>query len=259
LYLQCDEEKPKCGACRKKDRPCSYSYGKASAFVVEDPNQLTKHGKAKVAPVVYTLENSEESTSSSVSTPSNLHITTEREAGNGQGFFQTLAPLSKRKAALSRKAAAHQRRKLELYLQQLQAEAALSIIKPSSPETTLIARYVDMVGSENIDYQPLSILGTWIQSIPSRIGSNKMMDLAVEFFVNSFAVFWDDTHSKRSLAIASKEKSLKELQLFVMNANKQPTYDVLLATKMHYAAEVSAKTAGQDGAPLLIKIGNARN
>jgi hypothetical protein len=65
-----------------------------------------------------------------------------------------------------------------------------------------------------------------------------MMDLAVEFFVNSHAVYWDDTHSKRSLAGASKEKALKELQLFVMNANNKPTYEVLLATKMHYAAEV---------------------
>ncbi|KAH5170353.1 hypothetical protein HBI25_006070 [Parastagonospora nodorum] len=235
--VKCDEEKPKCGACRKKDRPCSYSYGKASAFVVEDPNQLTKHGRAKVAPVIHTLEDAEESMLSSTSTPSNLHVTTERDAGNGQGFFQTLAPLSKRKAALSRKAVAQQRRKLELYIQHLQAEAALSIIKPSCPETTLIARYINMVGPENVDYQPLSILGTWIQSIPSRIGSNRMMDLAVEFFVNSFDVYWDDTHSKRNLAIASKEKALKELQLFVFNANNRPTYDVLLATKMHYAAE----------------------
>lgn len=70
-----------------------------------------------------------------------------------------------------------------------------------------------------------------------------MMDLAVEFFVNSFDVYWHDTHSKRSLAIASKEKALKELQLFVFNANNRPTYDVLLATKMHYAAEVRPQTS----------------
>jgi hypothetical protein len=209
--------------------------------VVQDPSQLTKHGKSKVAPVIHTLEDTEESPLS-VSTPANLHVTTEREAENGRGFFQTLAPLSKRKAALSRKAAAQQRKKLELYLQHLQAEAALTTIKPSSSETTLIARYIDMLGPGNVDYQPLAILGTWIQSIPSRIGSNRMMDLAVEFFVDSFAVYWDDTHSKRSLASASKEKALKELQLFVLNTNNKPTYDVILATKMHYAAEVCVKT-----------------
>ncbi|KAF2032907.1 hypothetical protein EK21DRAFT_59938 [Setomelanomma holmii] len=235
--VKCDEEKPKCGACRKKDRPCSYSYGKASAFVVQDPSQMTKHGKSKVAPVMFTLESSETNSSSELSTPSDLQITTEREAGDGQGFFQTLAPMSKRNRGASKKAAAYQRKKLEIYLQQLQAEAALSAVKPSCSETTLISRYICMLGPGTVDQQPLSILGTWIQSIPSRIGSNRMMDLAVEFLVNSHDVWWNDTYTTRALAKASKEKALKELQLFVFNAKNKPTYDVILATKMHYAAE----------------------
>ena len=206
--------------------------------MVQDPNQLTKHGKSKVAPIIYSLDHSEGDSNSSVSTSSDLHITTERKAENGQGFFQTLAPMSKRKIGTSRKAATQQRRKLELYLQHLQVESAITAIKPSSSETTLISRYIGMLGSETTAKQPLSILGTWIQSIPSRIGFNRMMDLAVEFFINSYDVYWDDTHSKRSLARASKEQALKELQLFVLNAQNQPTYEVLLATKMHYAAEV---------------------
>lgn len=215
-----------------------YSYGRASAFVVQDPNQLTKHGKSRVAPKIYSLDSTEQESSSTVSMPSDLHITTEREAENGQGFFQTLAPLSRRKTGASRKALAHQRKKLELYLQELLAESAISAIKPSSSETTLISRYINMLGSQSGDLQPLSILGTWIQSIPARIGSNKMMDLAVEFFINSFDVFYNDTYSSRNLARASKEKALKELQLFVLNTHNKPTYDVVLATKMHYAAEV---------------------
>lgn len=204
---------------------------------------MTKHGKSRVAPVVHTFDPSDEATPSSASTPSDLHITTEREAENGQGVFQTLAPLSKRKSAISKKVEALRRKKLELYLQQLQAEAAVRTIKPSSPETTLIARYINMMGVEPVGYQPLSILGTWIQSIPARIGTNRMMDLAVEFFVNSYAVFNHDTYSQRQLASASKEKALKELQLFVNNTNNRPTYDVVLATKMHYAAEVGRMSA----------------
>jgi hypothetical protein len=206
--------------------------------VVQDPNQLTKHGKSKVVPVIYALDSSEKIECSTVSTASDLHITTEREAENGQGVFQTLAPILKRKPVTSRRSVILQRRKLGLYLQHLQAEAAISSIIPTSPETTLIARYIDMIGKERTGNQPLSILGTWIESIPSRIGSNRMMDLAVEFFVNGHAVYCDNTHSKRILASASKEKALKELQLFVLNANNKPTYEVLLATKMHYAAEV---------------------
>jgi hypothetical protein len=200
---------------------------------------MTKHGKSKVAPIVFALDASEEIAESSTTTPSDLQITTEREAENGQGFFQTLTPMSKKRNGTSRKTAAARRRKLELYLQQLQAEAALTAINPSSPETTLIARYIGMLGPGTVDQQPLVILGTWIQSIPSRIGKNRMMDLAVEFFVNSHDVFWNDTYTTRCLARASKEKALKELQLFVFNAQNKPTYDVLLATKMHYAAEAS--------------------
>jgi hypothetical protein len=110
--------------------------------VVQDPQQLTKHGKSKIAPVIYTLDSAEEGEMTAVSGPSDLHITTEREAENGQGFFQTLAPLSKRRAATTRKHTAQQRKRLEQYLQQIQAEAAISSIKPSCPETTLIARYM---------------------------------------------------------------------------------------------------------------------
>ncbi|CAN9225144.1 unnamed protein product [Alternaria alternata] len=94
-----------------------------------------------------------------------------------------------------------------------------------------------MLGPDPIGRQPFEILGTWIQSIPSRIGSNKMLDLAVEFLVDSYGTFRDDTHSRRKVAKASKAKALKELQLVVMSTNTNTTYDVLLATKLHYAAE----------------------
>jgi hypothetical protein len=206
--------------------------------VVQDPNLLTKHGKSTVAPVEYSLDPSEEETCSYVSTPSDLHVTTEREAENGQGVFQTLAPTSRRKIGSSRRPAAYQRRKLELYIQQLHAESSISALQPISSDATLISRYINMLGPWTAAKQPLSILGTWIQSIPARVGHNRMMDLAVEFLINSYDVYWDDTYTKRSAARASKEKALKELQLFVNNGQNRPTYEVILVTKMHYAAEV---------------------
>lgn len=205
--------------------------------MVQDPNQLTKHGKSKIAPIVYALESSPTESSSSISTPSDLQITTERDAGNGHGTFQTLTPLSRRKNPASRRTAAYRQKKLEEHLQALLAESAVSTIRPSSSESTLIREYINILGSNSAELQPLSILGTWIQTIPSRIGHNRMIDLAVEFFVNSFAVYYDNSYSRRAQATASKERALKELQLTVLKANSRPTYDVLLATKMHYAAE----------------------
>jgi hypothetical protein len=127
----------------------------------------------------------------------------------------------------------------EAHLQHLQEESALVSVRPSSPETTLIARYIDMLGSQSPGKQPLSILGTWVQSIPSRIGSSRMLDLAAEFLINSYSTYRDDTHSKRKLARATKAKALRELQLIVLSAQTAPKYEVLLATKMHYAAEVN--------------------
>lgn len=207
--------------------------------MVQDPNQLTKHGKSKAAPIVYALDSQDSESSSSISTPSDLHITTEREAENGQGFFQTLAPLSRRKQVSSRRSLTSHKKQLELYLRKLLEESAITSIRPSSSENLLIARYINMLGPNSSNLQPLSILGTWIRTIPSRVGSNKITDLAVEFLINSHEVFRDDTYSKRRLAQASKEKALKELQLSVLQSSNVPTYEVLLATKMHYAAEVS--------------------
>jgi hypothetical protein len=222
----------------KKDRPCNYTYGKASAFVVQDPNQLTKHGKSKTTPVVYSLDGSKNDTSSS-STPSDLQITAERRAENGQGAFSTLAPISKPKIQSSKKRSNHRKRALEAHLQHLQEESSVALYQPSSDETTLIARYIGMLGSETAAKQPISILGTWIQSIPSRIGTNAMLDNAVEFLVNSHAAYRDCMLSKQKVARVSKAKALRELQLVVLNTQNRPRYDVLLATKLHFAAEVS--------------------
>jgi hypothetical protein len=205
---------------------------------VQDPNQLTKHGRSKTASVVYSLSGSEQDTSSSL-TPSDLHVTTERRAENGQGSFSTLAPISRPKAQTSKKKINSRMRALEAYLQNLQEQSIAVLYQPSSDEAALIARYICMLGSGSLDKQPISILGTWIQSIPSRIGSNRMLDFAAEFMINSYAVFRDDMHSKRKLARVSKAKALRELQLVVMSARGRSTYDLLLVTKMHFAAEVN--------------------
>jgi hypothetical protein len=189
---------------------------------------------------MYALGSFSTQSSSSGSTPSDLRLTTEREAENGQGLFQTLAPLTRPKARVSKKTATYQKKRLGEYLQQLQEESALALIRPCSPENTIIARYIHIFGGQALERQPLSILGTWIESIPSRMGSNRMLDLAVEFMVNSFDVFYDDTDSKRKRARASKSRALKELQLTVLDGKNSPSYDVLLATKTHYAAEVGS-------------------
>lgn len=184
---------------------------------------------------MYVLNSSEDGSISPNSTTSGLRLTTEREADDGKGVFRTLALKPKPQ---SRKAANAQKKKLKTHLLRLYCQSALTAHRPSSPESTLIGRYIDMLGSGPSNHQPLSILGTWIHSIPSRIGSNHMIDLAVEFLINSYAVYWDNSHSNRMLAQATKAKALKELQFMVCETKEKATYEILLATKTHYAAEV---------------------
>ncbi|KAF2848463.1 hypothetical protein T440DRAFT_491129 [Plenodomus tracheiphilus IPT5] len=235
--VKCDEDRPKCSACRKKQRPCIYSYGKASAFVLQDPKQMTKHGVSKVASIKWTLDAPGQETDLTNTLLSDLRTMTERPAEDGQGVFQTLAPVCKSQTRPSKRRETWRKQALQAYLQKLQQESSPITSRPSSPETTLIAAYIDMLGYETPEKQPLSILGTWVQSVPSRIGSNRMVDLAVEFLISSYSKFWDDSHSKRKIARASKVKALRELQLAVSNTQTAATYEVLLATKLHYAAE----------------------
>lgn len=199
---------------------------------------MTKHGKSKIAPIVYALDSSDESGSSTSSTPLALRVSTQKKADSGSGTFQTLAPFAVAKSRPSRKALANRRKALNAYLQQLQLEASLSLVKPWSKENSLIGRWIDMLGSAPAKSMPLSILGTWIQSIPSRVGSNSMLDLAVEFLIDSHAVYWEDSYSKRHAASATKSRALRELQLAVSQSQTRNTYEMVIATKMHYAAEV---------------------
>lgn len=186
---------------------------------------------------MYALNSSDE-TSSSTSTPPGLRLSTQRKAESGSGTFQTLAPVAIAKIRTSKKAAIHRVNALDAYIRKLQQEASLVLIKPSSAEGVLVSRWVDMLGPAHENSRPLSILGTWVQSIPSRVGSNSMLDLAVEFLIDSHAVFWDDSYSKRQRASATKSKALKQLQLAVSQNHSRNTYEMALATKMHYAAEV---------------------
>lgn len=165
-------------------------------------------------------------------------MSTQRKAEFGSGTYQTLAPVSVAKIRPSKKALAHRKKALDTYLRHLQLEASLALIRPLSADGTLISRWVNMLGSAPVDTRPLSILGTWIHSIPSRVGSSHMLDLAVEFLIDSHAVYWDDSYSKRRTASITKSKALKELQLAVSQDETRNTYEMVLATKMHYAAEV---------------------
>jgi hypothetical protein len=247
LAFQCDQQKPRCGGCQKRDRSCSYSYGRVSGFVVEDPLQLSKYGKSIGAPLICPLVtwNGSGPESPKMLSPSSasvvledLRVTTEKGADNGNGTFLTLAVPSKENSSGVRKSTAQQKRRLENHLKRLRESFELTTHRLSSPESTLSARYLNILGRRPFKDQPFALLGSWIQTIPSRIGSSQVVDLAIEYFADSFAVFRGDNFSNRTVALATKAKALKQLQLVVSDDRTRATYNTALAMKLHFMSEV---------------------
>ncbi|KAJ4351887.1 uncharacterized protein N0V89_007231 [Didymosphaeria variabile] len=105
-------------------------------------------------------------------------------------------------------------------------------------QTALAARYLNLLGSRPPEEQPFATMGSWVESIPSRIGKNPTLDLAIEYLITSFDVYRDPTFSSHRTALATKAKALRELQLAIGNEKTRRSYDTAVATKIHFMAEV---------------------
>ena len=215
---------------------------------------MTRYGRSMAASVIYPLSSSQASDESStpgsesVSSPdlaiartpdlSDLHLRGSMIAADGRGVFQTLAPVKVKTRKPSKKVESYQKKRCQAHLLRLQQEASLVSHRPSSPDTRLIAMFIDLFRSDSTNYQPLFTLGDWVTSIPSRIGSTPVVTMAAEFFIHSFDLYRNKTHLSQILALRTKSKDLKDIQLSVLATQQHPTYDLVIATKLHYAAEV---------------------
>lgn len=202
--------------------------------------------------VVYPLnpsQNSDESStpdSASISSPdvamvdsSDLHLRGGMIASDGRGIFQTLAPMRTRPPRkVSKKIEAARKRRFQEHILRLQQETSLASHRPYSSETKIAATFVSLLHPEAAQYQQIYTLGNWVSSIPSRIGHSPVVTMAVEFLIHCFDVHRNRSHSSLELALRTKAKALKELQLSVLASQQCPTYNAVIATKLHYAAEV---------------------
>jgi hypothetical protein len=214
---------------------------------------MTRYGRSTTAPVIQPLVpldgNVRTSTPDSrpepssdhypiiESEPNNLHLRSGIVAANGHGIFQTLAPAKLKQRRVSKKAGDNQRKRWQEHVLRLQAESLLMTHRPCSPESRLTAMFVDMLHPSSPQHQPLCSLGDWIRSIPSRISSSPVVSIAAEFFVHSLSFHRDQSHSNKILALQTKNNALKQLQLSILSSQPHPTYDLVVATKLHYSAE----------------------
>lgn len=213
------------------DRACTYSYGKPSAFVVEDPNQFSSYGKAKVTPLVYPIASYEHSKSISTSGPKLALVeAAEDEKNSSQISRNSRQPSSS--LPLPRTS----------IISCTSSRSDLSLLQPSSPESVLTARFIHLLGPHPQNPGPFVIDGLWAESIPARIGHSHVFDLALEFAINSFNFYRHATFSARKVAVVSRGKALKALRL---ELQKILSFDVLLAIQMHFHSEVRVPSSYQ--------------
>lgn len=221
---------------------------------MQDPSQMTRYGRSLANSVMYPMVSSPSredvstpdlstvsppgSTTAPKAATSDLVLRGGMVASDGRGVFQTLAPIRMSPRKVSKKAEAYQRRRCREHLLRLQEEVSLVSHRPFSSETKLAAMFVNILDSSSDQHQHIFTLGNWVLSIPARIGSSPVVTMAAEFFVHSFEVHRDRNHSNHMLALRTKSTALKELQLSVLASQQRPTYDLMIATKLHYAAEV---------------------
>lgn len=214
---------------------------------------MTKHGKSLVLPAFHPLDLSQPSANSEPGAPATtgssasacaasvqLYLTGRTLAKDGQGAFHTFGPVRAKTKKGSRRTKSLEKGRAEAHVSGRSRRRSLLAHQPSSAETKLIAAFIGLLRNHSKEQQPLVTLGDWITSIPARIGSSEVVTLAAELFVNSSSVTQDDSHSARTLAMQTKGKALKQLRLSVNATKKHPAYDLLLATKLHYASEVQA-------------------
>lgn len=150
----------------------------------------------------------------------------------------TLSVLPRDRIKVTKKGAAQQRRKLQVHLNELDAMILTTPRQFVPSQTALAARYLDILGSRPPAEQPFAILGSWVESIPSRIGNSAAVDLAVNYLIESFIVYRNPSFSGQRKALTTKARAIKELQLAVRNEKTRKSYDTAVATKIHFMAEV---------------------
>jgi hypothetical protein len=213
---------------------------------------MTKYGKSTTTPIIYPLDFSQSAQAPSLpyapspGTPSRRSSTPKVTGGtsvdDGKLTFQALTSGKVTKA--TKRSTISQERTLYDQMRRLQQNKSLRLRQPLSSEAELSSMFIKALRTQNGVHQPLLTLGDWIISMPSRVGLSRAVTMAAEFFIHSYGVFCNETHSKRTLALQTKGKALKELQSCII-MTQQPTYELLLATKLHYAAEVSTMQDNQ--------------
>lgn len=215
--IQCDEARPVCHACQIKGRPCKYRLNERSFFIVEPAT--TAAGIQKTSST-----GAEDGSLRETSLDLRTSLTTE----GGHGLYQIFVPRRKRgdgSKTTSQKVPTHQ-------------QIELPGPRPSlcSSQTRLLSRWAAVMGSDAPEFNPLQIFGSWAQAIPPRVGTDPVLDLAVQYFVHSGEMYRLDVSSNGNPARKTGQEALKSLRQATMARSIDG--HLLLAVHLHFLAEI---------------------
>ncbi|KAF2748463.1 hypothetical protein M011DRAFT_466857 [Sporormia fimetaria CBS 119925] len=223
--VKCDEIKPVCGACVKKNRPCAYSYGQTTDDVYNAGTSTPTQ------PDSATPRAQDPARCFSTDHQGRLQVTSTRKAGKGHGAFHVLTLMSRsKKGERSRQAAA----------QDIQQEAlSRASLSPSSLDyNALGARLHHIFGLHTPNSDARSFHGTWTEAVLRRLGSSALLDSAAEYALKTVEAYRSPTFSAERAALFSRSRALQSLRERVERYHGEPSHDLVLAAKLHQFAEV---------------------
>ncbi|KAH8705708.1 hypothetical protein BGW36DRAFT_403233 [Talaromyces proteolyticus] len=112
---------------------------------------------------------------------------------------------------------------------------------PSTPDTSLSARWYSMTGPKDADFKILRPLGRWTTVIPVRLGWNEALDTAAIYALDACTAHFHPSEINARKVLVSAMKAVQSLRLAWQQAtptNPGELIDLMLTVQLHFSAEV---------------------
>ena len=107
-----------------------------------------------------------------------------------------------------------------------------------SVDALLAQRFLAMLGSSPAGNDPFQVIGPLLRSLVPRIGSNKLIDLAASYAIDSHIAFRRPGEAETNLAQVSGARAMRLLRANLLPDRIEEVRDVRVAIRLLHMAEV---------------------
>ena len=238
LIVQCDEVRPVCGSCKKRNRPCRYHHGKGVRFVNGSEKYQFKLSVTQRPLVEDSSMSTDGITDERPRTLSesgrSFILTKSRSARCGHGMFQTFAPVRLEKPRLESLRYGEPIRNTDSLVNPF---ATLNLTRePSNDSKLLLKRWTSLSEAISEGYDTRYVLSNWMSFVFCRIGHSDVLDLSVDCFLKAIVTYVNKTQENLAITDAANVKALRSVRATLTSKEVQP--DLLLAICLIYQVEV---------------------